>query len=73
MSDLFRKKSLDRLKAPEELNDYIRVTAVPVWIILVAMLIMLFGMIFWGIFGTVDAQNADGSIESVHPITYVTN
>ena len=73
MSDLFRKKSLDRVRAPEELNDYIRVTGLPVWIILIALIIMLLGMLSWGIFGTVEAQNADGSTENVHPITYVTN
>ena len=73
MSELFRKKSLDRVSAPEELNDYIRVTGVPVWIILIALVIILVGMIFWSVFGTVEAQNADGTTESVHPITYVTN
>ena len=73
MSELFRKKSLDRVRAPEELNDYIRVTGVPVWIILIALVVMLFGMIIWSVFGTVEAQNADGTTESVHPITYVMN
>ncbi|MBO6196194.1 MAG: hypothetical protein J6O61_08635 [Butyrivibrio sp.] len=73
MSELFRKKSLERVGAPEELNDYIRVTGLPVWIVLIAMIIMLVGMLVWGIFGTVEDENPDGSSQIVHPITYVTN
>ena len=73
MSELFRKKSLERVGAPEELNDYIRVTGLPVWIVLIAMIIMLVGMLVWGIFGTVEDENSDGSSQIVHPITYVTN
>ena len=73
MSELFRKKSLERVGAPEELNDYIHVTGLPVWIVLIAMIIMLVGMLVWGIFGTVEDENLDGSSQIVHPITYVTN
>ncbi len=73
MSDLFRKKSLDRISSPEELNDYIRVTTPSVWLILVATVILLLGMLAWSIFGTVDKQNTDGSTTTMHPITFVTN
>ncbi len=30
---IFRKKSLDKLSSPEQLNDYIKVTNPGVWII----------------------------------------
>ena len=73
MSDLFRKKSLDRVTTPEELNDYIRVTTAPVWLVLLATLIILAGLIVWGVFGRVDVQKADGSTETVRPITFVIN
>ena len=73
MSELFRKKSLERIQAPEELNDYIKVTTPPVWIVLAAIVVLLAGMLTWGVLGTVDMQKADGSIETVHPITFVTN
>ena len=73
MADLFRKKSLERLEAPEELNDYIRVTTPSVWMVLLAAFILIAGMLVWSIFGTVSMENDDGTTEYVHPITFVTN
>ncbi len=73
MSDLFRKKSLERVQAPEELNDYIRVTTPSVWLVLIATVILLLGMLAWSVFGTVSMENDDGSVQYVHPITFVTN
>ena len=73
MSDLFRKKSMEKISSPEELNDYIRVTTPSVWLVLLATVILLLGMLAWSIFGTVNMENADGSMQSVHPITFVTN
>ena len=73
MSELFRKKSLERISSPEALNDYIRVTSPAVWLILIATVILLLGMLAWSVFGTVEKQNADGSTQTVHPITFVTN
>lgn len=73
MSDLFRKKSLDRVSSPEQLNDYIRVTTPSVWLVLLAIIILLAGMIAWSVLGTVEAHAADGSVKVVHPITFVTN
>ncbi len=51
---LFREKSLDKIKSPENLNDYIRVTSPAVWLILAAVIILLAGAFIWGIFGKVD-------------------
>ena len=72
-SGIFREKSLDRVSSPEKLNDYIRVTTPSVWLVLAAVIILLAGMFAWSIFGTVDAHTEDGRVETVHPITYVTN
>lgn len=73
MSDLFRKKSIDRVSSPEQLNDYIHVTTPSVWLTLAAVVLLLVGMIAWSAFATVEATNADGTVETVHPITFVTN
>ncbi|MCR5832164.1 MAG: hypothetical protein K6G67_08510 [Lachnospiraceae bacterium] len=73
MSDLFRKKSMDRINSPEELNDYIRVTSTPVWLILLAIVFVLVGTLVWGTIGFVDEEMPDGTTKSVHPITFVTN
>ena len=72
-SEIFRKKSIERISSPEELNDYIRVTTPSVWIVLAALLILLTGMLAWSVFGTVQRYGEDGSVEEVHPIVYVIN
>ena len=50
-SGIFRKSSLDSISAPEQLNDYIRVIGPSVWVVLIAIIIMLLGIIIWGVFG----------------------
>lgn len=72
-SGLFRKKSIERVSTPEQLNDYIRVTTPSVWVALIATAVLMLGALAWGIFGSIDIHNADGLIETVAPITFVTN
>lgn len=52
---VFRKKSLERLSSPEELNDYIKVARPGIWIILIAVIIFLVGVVFWCTFGRLDS------------------
>ena len=54
MNDLFRKKSVERVSSPEQLNDYIRVANPGVWMILAAIVILLVGVIVWGCIGHLD-------------------
>ncbi len=70
---LFRKKSLERVTSPEKLNDYIRVTTPPVWLVLSAVTVLLLGIIAWSIFGSVEKKNPDGTTEEVAPISYIIN
>ena len=73
MDELFRKKSVERISSPDELNDYIRVTTPSVWIVLAAIVVLLVGMLAWSVFGTVDVRDENGSVRSVHPIAFVIN
>ena len=52
-SQLFRSKSLERISSPEELNDYVRVANPGVWMILIAVVILLAGVLVWAVFGNV--------------------
>ena len=54
MSNLFRKKSLDRIASPEQLNAYIRVSTPSVWVLLCAIVVLLTGVCVWGVFGHMD-------------------
>ena len=72
-NSIFREKSMDKVSSPESLNDYIKVTTPSVWLVLIALVVLLLGILAWSIFGRVETHNADGSTEEVAPITYVTN
>ena len=53
-SQLFRKKSVDKVSSPEQLNEYIRVANPGVWMVLAAIVILLAGVIVWGFIGHID-------------------
>lgn len=58
--NVFREKSITRISSPEDLNEYIRVSNAGVWIMLIAIIIFLVGVIIWAIFGSVYSYQ-DGS------------
>lgn len=66
--EIFRQKSLDKVKSPENLDDYIQVSNPGVWLLLISVIILLAGACVWGIFGHVDStvktsvRAEDGSI-----------
>lgn len=45
---IFRKKSVDKMSSPEQLNDYIKVTNPGVWMVLAAIAVLLAGVCVWG-------------------------
>ena len=51
--EIFRKKSIEQLSAPEQLTGYLRVTGPGVWLALAGIVILLAGLLVWGIFGTI--------------------
>lgn len=53
--EIFRKKSLDKIKSPESLEDYIHVSNPGVWLVLVSIIVLLLGACVWGIFGHIDS------------------
>lgn len=67
---IFRKKSLERVNSPEQLDDYIRVTTPSVWMILFATLILIAGTLFWAVFGKIQI-NTETGVKEVAPISYI--
>lgn len=47
---IFREKSIERISSPEQLNDYLKVTKPAVWVVLIAVILLLVGMVIWGAF-----------------------
>lgn len=72
-NELFRKKSIERVSTPEQLNDYIRVTTPSVWAVLIATVVLMLGVLVWGVFGRIDIHDESGEVKSVAPIIFVTN
>lgn len=46
--NIFRKKSIDRMKAPDELKDYIRISGTGIWILVLSLAVLLIGALIWG-------------------------
>ena len=73
MSDsIFRKKSLDHISSPEEIDDYIKVTKPGMWLVLAAIVLMLTAVIIWGIVGEIEV-NGEVVTETVAPISFFAN
>lgn len=53
---LFRKSSIQRISSPEQLDDYVKVSSLGVWMVLLAVIILLVGVCVWGIFGHLDTR-----------------
>ena len=67
---IFRDKSLERISAPEQLNDYIKVTKPSVWVVLIATILLIAGALVWAIFGKIEVNSENGT-ETVAPISYL--
>lgn len=56
MSGIFREKSIDRISQPEQLENYVKVPTPYTWWILLAVIIFLCGLLFWGFTGSIDTE-----------------
>lgn len=61
-NQIFRKKSLEKVSSPEQLNDYIRVSNPGVWIVLAAVIVLLVGVCVWGIFGQLETTVGSAAV-----------
>lgn len=62
---VFREKSMEKVKSPDNLNEYIRVANPGVWVLLAAVISLLLGLCIWGVFGQLRTEiRADARSES---------
>lgn len=52
-SSIFNKKATEKLRNPDDLDKYVRVTNPSVWVVLGACVALCAGLLIWGIFGSV--------------------
>lgn len=62
---IFRKKSLDRISSPEQLDDYLKVSTPNLWLVLCAVIVLLFGILTWASVDYLETSiSAVGTIEN---------
>ena len=73
--DIFRKKSLERIQSPEQIDDYVRVVTPGLWLIIAAITLLLIAGITWGIATRLEVSvtHQDGTpiTEAIAPISFV--
>ena len=76
-SQIFSQEALDKLRSPEKLDTMLPITTPITWMSLVAILVLLFSVVLWSIFGafTVKADGMGLIMDSagVLNISHVTN
>ena len=58
-SQIFSKEALDKLRSPEKLETMLPITTPVSWIALIAILVLLFSIVLWSIYGAFTVK-ADG-------------
>jgi hypothetical protein len=61
-SAVYRQKSLDRIASPEQLTDYLRVTSPGIWVVLIAVITMLLGLVAWSIAGELETTRNGAAV-----------
>ncbi|MBQ3627254.1 MAG: hypothetical protein II948_10990 [Synergistaceae bacterium] len=53
---IFRQKNLDRLAAPDDLNEYLKVVTLSDWAVLLAVCLVLIGLFIWCLVGNLERR-----------------
>jgi len=73
---LFRQKSIERISSPEEIDAYMKVTSPSMWLILGAVIFLLFAILVWSITGRIEEQiliDGQVKIQEIAPIELLLN
>ncbi len=53
-SKVFRQQTINRITAPEQLTDYLKVTSPGVWLVLISAIILIVGILVWATIGNLE-------------------
>ena len=71
---IFRKKSLERVNSPEQLDAYLKVTSPSVWMVLAMIIVILVGVVIWGYYGKLETKvDAGCEVEETGTVTCYVN
>ena len=72
-SSIFNKKASEKLRSPDDLDKYVRVTNPSVWVALAACVALLVGILTWGVFGAVTTSvNTTGTCVKGSVVCFLT-
>lgn len=54
-NSVFRRRAMEHISSPEQLNDYIRVASPRMWVAIIALAVFLTGALVWAAFGHIDS------------------
>ena len=57
---IFRKKSLERVSSPDQLDIYIKAANPKMWMLLAAIILFLVGTLVWAVFGKIETKVTAG-------------
>ena len=58
---IFRKKSIDRISSPDQLDMYIKASGPRMWVLLTAIVLFLVGAIVWAAVGSIEVKLSVGA------------
>ena len=61
-NSLFREKAYKKTLSPEQINDYIKTTRPSVWLTLSAIILLVLGIVVWGVCGKVEITIASVTV-----------
>lgn len=72
--EIFRKKTVEKLTAPEDLHKFIKIANPGIWVLIIAVISFLIGVLVWGFVGRLEVTVASCTL--INPgirdvITYV--
>ena len=71
---ILSKNSNNKVSSPEQLNDYIKVSSVGIWLILCVLILFLVSVFVWAIFGSLTTTvAANGVCDGTQVVCYVDN
>jgi hypothetical protein len=66
--EIFRKSTLKKMTAPEDLDELLQVNSTRTWILLLAVSMVIAGMLVWGFFGSITQKVTGLGIIKIHEL-----
>ena len=63
-NNIFRKKNIERLNSPEDLNDHLHVTSPAIWVVLTTLILLIAALFAWSAFTAYESTaSGTGTVE----------